>query len=49
MSLGDIRFTITRISIDNNPETANRALCIEWRADGHEYKSYIDVNTTVEV
>ena len=44
MSLGDIRFAITRISIDYNPHTSNRALCIEWSADGDSYKGYIDLD-----
>ena len=42
MSLGNVRFSITRISMDVNPHTSNRALCIEWSADGKDYKSYID-------
>ena len=42
MSLGDARFSITRISMDVNPHTSNRALCIEWSADAKDYKSYID-------
>lgn len=49
MSLGDVRFAITRVSIDDNPSTSNRALCVEWSADGHDYKSYVDVNYSVEV
>lgn len=49
MSLGDIRFTITRIYIDDNPNTSKRALCIEWNADGIDYKSYIDVNFSMSV
>ena len=42
MSLGDVRFSITRISMGQNPHTSNRALCIEWSADGKDFKSYID-------
>lgn len=49
LSLGDIRFAITRISIDDNPNTTNRSLCIEWSADGKDYKSYIDVDFSEEV
>lgn len=47
LSLGDVRFSITKMYIDDNPNTNNRALVIEWFADGNSYKSYIDVTNTV--
>lgn len=49
MSLGNAKFSITKISIDDNPHTSNRSLCIEWSADGIDYKSYIDVDFSDEI
>lgn len=47
LSHGDIRFSITKIYIDDNPTTNNRALAIEWFADGREYISYIYTDSTI--
>ena len=49
ISLGDIRMSITKIYIGNNPNTNKRALIIEWFADGTDYQSYIDITNDTKL
>lgn len=46
VSRGDVRFTVTRIYMDDDPDAGKNALCIEWQADGTKFKSYIYVDHT---